>query len=77
MLAPARPSEQLPLIGWRLPSAASSQAPSSGAAFTPKHPIKTDQRRKVSSEHSESPRVVAEPPLLGLGFFSILIVNTL
>src|SRR5437867_7198488 len=34
MLAPPRPSEQLPLIGWRVPSAASSQAPSSGQIST-------------------------------------------
>src|SRR6266571_7757943 len=36
VLAAVRPSEQLPWIGWRLPSAASSQAPSSWDAFTQK-----------------------------------------
>src|SRR5438876_12454092 len=34
LLAGVRPSEQLPWIGWRLPSAVSSQAPSSSDAFT-------------------------------------------
>jgi len=40
------------LIRCRLPSAASSQAPSSGGTFTPKHRIKSNRTRKVSSEHS-------------------------
>src|SRR2546428_3233096 len=40
VLAAVRPSEQLPLIGWRVPSAASSQAPSSGGVLTPKDPTK-------------------------------------
>src|SRR6266853_5472344 len=48
VLAAVRPSEQLPWIGWRLPSAASSQAPSSGGAFTQKHSTKSRSRRKAS-----------------------------
>src|SRR5260370_10067218 len=40
VLAAVRPSEQLPWIGWRLPSAASSQAPSSWDAFTQKRSTK-------------------------------------
>src|SRR5439155_1073115 len=49
LLAGVRPSEQLPWIGWRLPSAASSQAPSSGGALTQKHSTKRRGRRKESS----------------------------
>jgi hypothetical protein len=37
VFAAVRPSEQLPWIGWRLPSAASNQAPCSWDAFTQKH----------------------------------------
>src|SRR5207247_106533 len=40
VFAAVRPSEQLPRIGWRAPSAASSQAPSSGGALTQKHSTK-------------------------------------
>src|SRR5260370_42611818 len=40
VLAAIRPSEQLPWIGWRLPSAASSQAPSFGGALTQEHSTK-------------------------------------
>src|SRR5713226_3247082 len=40
LLAAVRPSEQLPWIGWRLPSAASNQAPSSWDAFTQKRSTK-------------------------------------
>src|SRR6266705_1441079 len=40
VLAGVRPTEQLPWIGWRLPSAASSQAPSSLYAFTQKRSTK-------------------------------------
>src|SRR5215467_8628944 len=63
-LAPARPSEQLPRIGWRVPSAASNQALSSGGALTPKHPIKPEQGRKVCFERSEFKAAFTEPPLL-------------
>ena len=45
--------EQLPLIGWRPPSAASSQAPSSGGTRMPKH-YQSNRTREVSSEHSRS-----------------------
>src|SRR6266581_3308574 len=51
LLAGVRPSEQLPWIGWRLPSVASSQAPFSGGALTRKHSTKRRGRRKVS--HAE------------------------
>src|SRR5260370_24190820 len=40
VLAAIRPSEQLPWIGWCLPSATSSQAPSSGGALTQEHSTK-------------------------------------
>src|SRR3989442_11759153 len=49
LLAGVRPSEQLPWIGWRLPSVASSQAPSSGGALTQKHSTKSGGRSKESS----------------------------
>jgi hypothetical protein len=71
VLAAARPTEQLPLIGWRPPSAASSQAPSSGDVLTPKHRIKTDQRRKVSSEHSRFLAFRLSSRSLGLGFLLV------
>src|SRR5438309_7786093 len=48
VLAAVRPSEQLPLIGWRVPSDASNQAPSSGGAFTRNILLRSDHRRKVS-----------------------------
>src|SRR6266478_2996645 len=44
ILAAIRPSEQLPWIGWRLPLAASSQAPSSWDAFTQKRSTKKSWR---------------------------------
>jgi hypothetical protein len=47
VLAAARPTEQLPLIGWRLPSAASSQAPSSGGTRMPKHYQKYAQTESI------------------------------
>jgi hypothetical protein len=48
VFAAVRPSEQLPRIGWRVPSAASNQAPSSGGAFTRKEAIKTSTGCKAS-----------------------------
>jgi len=78
VLAGVRPSEQLPLIGWRVPSAASSQAPSSGGAT---HSTKKHGRRKVSSIEAsllQTVRIrigVAEPPLPALTFISISIVD--
>ena len=65
VLAAARPTEQLPLIGWRPPSAASSQAPSSGGTRMLKH-IESNRTRKVSSARPEQyDRMIAE----GLGDF--------
>ena len=81
VLAGIRPSEQLPLIGWRVPSAASSQAPSSGGALTQTHSTKKHGRRKVSSIEAsllQTVRIrigVAEPPLPALTFISISIVD--
>src|SRR5713101_1503767 len=70
VLAAVRPSEQLPWIGWRLPSAASSQAPSSGGGFTQKHSTKKSWRAQSvsyggasSCEPAGIQRGVAEPVL--------------
>src|SRR5947208_1037824 len=50
VLAGVRPSEQLPWIGWHLPSAASSQAPSSSNAFTQQCSIKKwPTQRRIGS----------------------------
>src|SRR6266545_3133095 len=52
-----RPSEQLPWIGWRLPSAASIQAPSSWGAFTQKRSTKNLSRtQSISDGKKASPR---------------------
>src|SRR5213082_189158 len=48
VFAAVRPSEQLPRIGWHVPSAASNQAPSSGGAFTLKEAIKSNTGCKAS-----------------------------
>src|SRR6266513_3895032 len=55
VLAAVRPSEQLPWIGWRLPSAASSQAPSSWDAFTRERSTKSRGGRKVSHLEGRDP----------------------
>src|SRR6266404_3575090 len=71
VLAAIRPTEQLPWIGWRLPSAASSQAPSSWDAFTQKRSTKNHGGRKVSPMEGEpcelarTRRGVAAPVLSG------------
>src|SRR5437773_369805 len=50
VLAGVRPSEQLPWIVWRLPSAVSSQAPSSSDAFTQQCSIKKwPTQRRIGS----------------------------
>src|SRR5947207_11074918 len=48
VFAAVRPTEQLPRIGWHVPSAASNQAPSSGGAFTRKEAIKSNTGCKAS-----------------------------
>src|SRR5438094_8416405 len=48
VLAAVRPREQLPWIGWRVPSAASNQAPSSGGALRRNILSRSDSGRKVS-----------------------------
>src|SRR6266704_4888801 len=70
VLAAVRPSEQLPWIGWRLPSAASSQAPSSLDAFTQKRSTKKSWWTQSvsfggasSCEPARIRRGVAEPVL--------------
>src|SRR6266853_3639336 len=55
VLAAIRPSEQLPWIGWRLPSTASSQAPSSGGALTQEDSTKSHAGRKVSPLEERAP----------------------
>src|SRR5438552_7715622 len=55
VLAATRPSEQLPWIGWRLPSAASSQAPSSWDTFTQKRSTKKSWRTQSISYRGRSP----------------------
>src|SRR5260370_24565977 len=84
VLAAVRPSEQLPWIGWRLPSAASSQAPSSWDAFTQKRSTKKSWGTQSisyggtsSGEPARIRRDVAEPPLLGLNFLSFLVTDIL
>src|SRR6266567_6399183 len=60
VLAGVRPTEQLPWIGWRLPSAASSQAPSSWDAFTQKRSTKKSwrtQRISYGGRTPASPRI--------------------
>jgi hypothetical protein len=63
------------LIGWRLPSAASSQAPFSGGAFTPKDHTRDqwhtqrDFRGRELCTNSANRRSLAELALLGLTFF--------
>src|SRR6476646_1116339 len=47
VLAAARPNEQLPLIAWHVPSAASSQASSSGGMLMLKH-IESNRRREAT-----------------------------
>src|SRR5947209_7170437 len=61
VFAAVRPSEQLPWIGWRLPSAASSQAPSSWDAFTQKRLPKSHGGRKVSPMEGRALRARADP----------------
>ena len=56
VLAAVRPSEQMPRIGWRVPSAASSQALSSGGTFTRKHSTKNCLSRQRASNHEERVR---------------------
>src|SRR6266446_1392311 len=59
VFAVVRPSEQLPWIGWRLSSAACSQAPSSCDALTQKRLPKSHGERNVSlveGRGPESPR---------------------
>src|SRR6266446_589085 len=68
VLAAVRPSEQLPWIGWRLPSAASSQAPSSCDAFTQKRSTKKSWGRKASSIEGELLRARAIPKRRCRGF---------
>src|SRR5881398_1466797 len=74
VLAAIRPTEQLPWIGWRLPSAASSQAPSSWDAFTQKRSTKKSWRTQSIScggRNPASPRIRrgiaggVRPPALG------------
>jgi hypothetical protein len=73
----------LPRLGWRVPSAASRQAPSSRAALAPKNP--TEEGMVGQSAFCEGELLpnsanrydVAEPQLLVLTFFSILTVNML
>src|SRR5713101_9490508 len=61
VLAAVRPSEQLPWIGWRLPSAASSQAPSSWDAFTQKRSTRKSWWTQSVSFGGELLRARADP----------------
>src|SRR6266498_344730 len=69
-----RPSEQLPWIGWRLPSAASIQALSSWGAFTQKRSTKNLSRtQSISDGKKANPRESEEAfGLPALRFLPIL-----
>src|SRR5438067_5483111 len=83
VLAAVRPSEQLPLIGCRLPSAASSQAPSSGGALTQKHATKRSRWAQSVFQggqpppNSANPKSSPEPSVPALTFLSTLIMDIL
>src|SRR5712692_1376043 len=74
VLAAIRPSEQLPWIGWCLPSAASSQAPSSWDAFTQKRSTKKSWWTQSLSDGGAPPSSFKLPSHLN-DVYSVKVTN--
>src|SRR6266478_9222239 len=80
VFAAVRPTEQLPRIGWHVPSAASNQAPSSGGAFTRKEAIKSNTgcksiRDVLKFGWANVKMAIVGTALLAFNFLTILVAG--